>query len=71
MRNSPQAFRFVALVVCLAIAGCARAYHDYANGCVNCTYCPHPPLPYTTYRFGCGESTTEFLPAKEDASTVR
>jgi hypothetical protein len=70
MRNVPQVFRLVAILACFAIAGCARAYHDYANGCVNCTYCPHPPLPYTTYYYGCGDTVTELLPAEEVASAT-
>lgn len=30
-------------------AGCAPAYHEYSGCCVDCGYCPPPPLPYTQY----------------------
>jgi hypothetical protein len=32
-----------------SLAGCAAAYHDYADGCIPCSYCAPRPLPYTTY----------------------
>jgi hypothetical protein len=43
----------ILLAVAVAVAGCAGSYHDYAGGCVHCNYCPPPPLPYTTYGYGC------------------
>jgi hypothetical protein len=48
-------YRFVLVLVlglCLPAAGCAPAYHHYADCCVNCRYCPPPPLPYVHYP-GC------------------
>ena len=40
-----------ALLVTLA-AGCAPAYRCYSGCCVNCRYCPPPPLAYAHYD-GC------------------
>lgn len=29
--------------------GCAPAYYRYSGCCVDCQYCPLPPLPYANY----------------------
>lgn len=40
----------IALVAMAMCFGCARAYHSYPPcSCVPYSYCPQPPLPYTTY----------------------
>ena len=39
----------ICLVVATLLCGCAPAYHSYSGCCVDCKYCPPPPLPYTQY----------------------
>lgn len=48
----PTVSRFVlacAAGLILSASGCARTCHDGQNYCVDCRYCPPPPLPYTYY----------------------
>lgn len=48
----PTVSRFVlacAAGLLLSASGCARACHDSQHYCVDCRYCPPPPLPYTYY----------------------
>lgn len=30
--------------------GCAPGYHRYSTGCVDCRYCPPPPLQHVHYQ---------------------
>lgn len=61
-------------LACLVlVSGCAPAYHRYAEGCVECRYCPPSPLPYSHYHVcDCRvhlASTSSNLSAKPEGNT--
>lgn len=41
--------RVLSLLIALASAGCAPAYHSYSGACIPCRYCAPQPVPYSQY----------------------